>query len=672
MKSINAFKIFVLMTGLLFIACTEENPDLVNPPSGAKTVLVRFFNLASDQSPYKLNMDDTESTDIVEYGNICEAIHPTADSVIMSILDGSETQMVRTQWRTKMIRETYFTVFYLPVINDTTTDKSDSIFIMSSIVGLPDETKTARLKLCNVNTDTDYKWSLTLGCPNGEAIASKLTYKQVSSLSDVRADIEKGLAVSVSKYSSDTLIDSKLYNLKLTENHQYAVVVFKAKDGSDAIYLLDEYEQTLNALQDMEEIPEQTTDIRVVNMSSGDVNVSILGGDVIATNAAPDYISSYNSITVCQSETMDTIFTEFSNGSVDSLAASLEVLEQYTLFVFNEDNSQTLLAAPVIRQDTLDNFSSIRVINANPDYENINVVLGARDTMFFKTEEGESSFASGEKIAPNVAYMNISDPVIMSDGPAPIAFFQTLNPDKLLYTSVTEFEAGMDYILVLTKDVNKNDVYYMIEENESEISLTPLEEGVFINIINARPGTETINIQMDPVLLDANLYLESTLSTIVPLSTTSIIIDGVTLNFTPELGRRFIVIATGTADNPSAFASSSEPMGAETYQFRQRTLHASTEVDFLTVRYDSETGDIFANSENLGFMDYSTIEVKELNRPISLYFMDSETDEALTRRSLARAFGKNYIVVFAGGKINEDKDKDGFDDGYIVVEVQEF
>src|SRR5690554_1455472 len=83
----SALLLFVLFA---LSGCPDEDENLVNPPSQAETVNVRFINLAGDYETRSLRMTELVSAP-VPYGQSTEVYNPPDDSTKAAVLkDGRE------------------------------------------------------------------------------------------------------------------------------------------------------------------------------------------------------------------------------------------------------------------------------------------------------------------------------------------------------------------------------------------------------------------------------------------------------------------------------------------------------------------------------------------------------------------------------------------------------
>lgn len=92
MKNIRIYSSALILTLVFALSgCPEENDSLVNPPSQAETVNVRFINLAGDNQPRSLKMTEFVTPDIA-YAQSSETFNPPDDSTFAMVIKGGNEE----------------------------------------------------------------------------------------------------------------------------------------------------------------------------------------------------------------------------------------------------------------------------------------------------------------------------------------------------------------------------------------------------------------------------------------------------------------------------------------------------------------------------------------------------------------------------------------------------
>ncbi len=655
--------------------CIEENLALVNPPSQTESVRVRFVNLGSAKTDKVLSLGNDTNTTATAYGRVSGSIVPRADSCNLIVKTGGGETLLRTKYKQKFIKDMKYSVFYLPLLNDSTSKTSDTLYFTSTVTGLTRKTKIAYVKVYNAVPDLNSTYTLTAGCPSGEKLSSA-TYHSSGSIGEIRSDT---VAVSLTKYTSGTYVSSRLYSVCLKEYGQYAVVVMKNGSGEEEAYLLNEEDETEGALKLLTEVEQRNSFLRAVNFSRTTVSLYKEPDSLVFTSVPSKSISDYEEIEVCKSTAVDYVGSRV-NKTLHSLdSTSFEVLGKYTAFVFDNDTADaglTVVAEPVFINESTAGKAVVRVINANYKYKNTPLTL----SMAAHNSQSDTSLSAGTYLASDLQYGSISEPVIINAGKAPLTLFTSTNPSKLLSAYLTNFEADKSYFLVMYCDESGNPTLTAVADQSPGTTVEPLDEGVLVQIVNARNSSFRTKVSVDQVLTSAVLPALGYITTVVDEGNTTITLNGSPLNITTNKSQRLLVIASGTAAAPDEFHTMYPPVDVSWGNYYRKVINASSTTPSLTVRIDTENGTVFAGAEAIGYQYITTRELSVNKRKNALLFtnnneIDSKTSlpKVLLRvDDISYAYGKSYSVIFCGTPLGADNNGDGYDDGYFMVFLQEF
>jgi hypothetical protein len=648
-------QIAALLILILLSACIQENPNLVNPPPFRESVTIKFLNLSSDKSPRTLVLNKTKSIIDAPFSVIPKAINPPADSAQISIEKGTIVDFTLSV-SVKFSRATDYTLIALPSPYGAARKRQvDTILMLSTMVQIP-LVQMAWINVFNAFPDSSVSYNVTIGCPSGQALANSITYRSQTALAQIRSGsvpislIRKGA-------NGDSLIH--LYQINLTENRQYSLIILDNGYGSEELKMIDQFDTTAQALHTLPIISDRITRIRAINFASSNVDIVKRHGDYIASSIQSNYISEYKSLTTCDSSIADEILT-IKNGDTASRAfVSLDVLENYTALVFDSSTNSifTLITKPLHLTQNTNDSAIVRVVNGDSRYSGITVSLGASDDF-----RQYNRFSSGSVLAKELLFGNISNPAIVAPGITPITIFTSSEPSKLLFATLANLQANKSYLLIVTHDLNEGLKTTLIEDSEENHPVNLLQEGVFTEFVHAVPGMDTISLAVSPVLTNALLFYSGSLATVLPEGSNTIYFNGHDITFTATKNDRVLIIAAGNLNNIDIIPLISPSMGAGSTNFYRRFINACQDAPFISVNLDSETDNLIAS--RVAYQSASTPEMVNQELKFSLFFKDSDKDSTLRRiEDIYLSFGKNYSIIFGGSKKNK---------GYSVIIQQEF
>ncbi|MBI5323970.1 MAG: DUF4397 domain-containing protein, partial [Ignavibacteriae bacterium] len=362
----------------------------------------------------------------------------------------------------------------------------------------------------------------------------------------------------------------------------------------------------------------------------------------------------------CSSQNNDTIGASVGNDEKSKADASLEVLKNFTVAVFDSvDNPAklTVIVPPFRLSQPLDGNSVVRVINASVNYPGYTLSLGARDY-----KNSPSKFISGELISPAIQYGELSKHVVISSGIVPLAVYSTEDPSRLIYNSLADFKADKSYLIFILDDPTNNGKIKisLVEENDVNKSAEFLTEGSFTQVVNLIPDVETVIVAVPPALNQAKIYFSDLLATIMNPGSGDITISGSLLNINNDITKRNLIIATGASQNKELLLFQYTPLKIESVNYKRRFINACKEFSTVNVALNVDTMLI---AENISYGSASSVENVTLERTTSFLFINP-VDSTVIRRidGLNLPFGKNFTFILGGNKTS----------GYTIVQVQEY
>jgi len=671
MQKIRIYSSALILTMIFALSgCPEENDSLVNPPSQAETVNIRFINLAGDNQSRSLRMTEYETPEVA-YAQATETFNPPDDSTKATVLKGGRDEY-GPENQIKFFRKLTYTFFALPTAPGDSLHPLpvDTLIGMNSSLTIPAVTNDAYVRLVNTYSDSNSTFSLVLGCAGGSTLAPGVRYRGYSSSEPVLSG-ENTFSVI---YNRNGISESLgLFRLDMVPRGEYSFVVVKDQTGNPKVYALDELSPAASAFGPAQEVAAKTTNIRTVNFSSKTFDVN-LNSELIVSNPTKNHISKYTEYTACSGTSISSITAVNGNDTLSSMFSSLEVLRDYSLYLFDEgDKIRQILAPPFKVFGEAEGKSIIRVVNGNPDYEGITVAFGARKV------ESDEDLRYGETIARNVKFGSTSSVGIFESGLSPITVFAATQPAKYITGVNYNLEKDKSYTMVLFKKDDGSPGFTIIEDKDENKQVVEAEAGVFVQVVNGVAGPESVRIGIEPLISEAanELYYGLNLATVLPIGAAEISVNGKKKSINIESGKRLLVVASGTTGDERILTYQYDPIVKFDNLYKIRFLNACTEINRITVSrfnlVDCPACPILAN--NIAYDELSFLQDVNSEAKISLFVYYPEDYANLYHRvdDLKLNFNKAYTVIFTGNSsLGNNDDSDNTNNGYSVVIIQEF
>lgn len=670
---------FLLLSLVFLFSCAEENPLLVNPPAKNETVKLRFINLASDNNARTLQLEDLKIENIA-FANSSAAIQPSSDSAYLKILKNNATEFELSS-QVKYLRNTNYS--FVALSKKYCSDCAiDTIVTLRTTAAIPESPTQSLVKFLNAYPDSTHKYLLKWGCPSGDIFIPAQNYMQYNlNPAIVETGVTSLSLVKISNLNQSEETFINLYNFEISKKSQYVIILTKF-DGKESLTLLDENEATTNSLIELPQINDRNTSIRVLNLSSETINVDKYGTSVpFAQNIAPQFIDKYQSLVVCESMKLDTLSVSYNNIESSRNFVSLKVNTNYTYLVFDSLNKKSAESLIIENEkaSVLNGKSSIRVVNASNYQFPLTVALGARYEQ--KSNEFPFSYSSGTILSSKQNFGDISNSVKLSKGIIPINVFTATEPARLIYSTRAEIDENKNYLLVLTTDENGKIKVILIDENQENTAIQYLDEGIFVQVVNAIKGTENMKVSFDsqsgesPLLQNAEVNFTNSLATVIENKAQVININGVSYSINPEKDKRTSIVASSIGNQINIISNNFEPFyNPNNFQFR--FVNASN-IDLINVKRDTATTAVI--EESVPINSYSSFTSESRERKITYYIFDGDNPNFINRISdIFFTLGKSYSVIFGGEASNScikeyDKTKPKEDPNcYFVIIQQEF
>lgn len=645
------------LLSIILISCADENPDLVSPPSQAETMYIRFLNFSVDKKDRYILMDDSLKTDITPFGQSSAAIHPPSDSSFVTLMQGSQKD-----WKSKQ-RDLYTRngVYTYVALSPPWGSPADTLEVKTVTIStfLKKDDIRARIKVLNAYPDSTSTFSINWGCPNGNALVSNAAYKSTSPNKEVDPG-EYALSITHNK-KEGTNNFLGTYKVDLDTTKQYCIVIHDDGTKNPTIKLLHQDDQSLNAMRPMELINSTTTSIRSVNLTSKDIYFRKNSEEWIANPLGANTIGAYEDIQACGSIYPDTLWA-MDNPTADTSAnvlSSLEVLRKYTLLAYDDDKTDfgynVRIVKPAKIYESLGTRSLIRVFHAASNYENLMITIGARTN-----NDLPNNYESGVSLAPDIAYSEMSEPILVQSGQLPLIIFTSEDREKLLYNTLENVEEGKSYLLIISNHPDDNLKLTLVED---ETELEPVqysEKGVLALIINAMHTEDFKLFSMAPVLEDAKLYYEQSIATVIPAGNHDLEFkNSATLNYNAVLDENLLLIGYTSEQEDRAVYYSNPSLGAGLSDYKRRVINLSSTYSEVYI-HDGDVHDPPLVAQYQVPSDVLTF-YKERKKSIA-FAIDNTTHEEFEYDTLYKfdnefSFGKNYTIIFTADSLDTEDGK---------------
>jgi hypothetical protein len=654
--------LLIMLAGILF-SCAEEDPNLVNPPSPSETVRIRFFNYASDLNPRRLALDEKQSPETPWKTLSPAIIPPLTDSVTLSTILNGEIEYTDST-KLKIWRDTRYIAFALPKPNSP--NPVDTLVVSITAFAPVSDTNNCYISLINIHNEPDTKYSVVVGCPNGNAAFPAVKYMDKS----VEREVPSGnYPVSIIKIdTSGERTSLGLFDLHLHRGSDYLFVIMG--DIPEDIKLIDRRNDGPDAITQVDLINATVAKIRTINFSTTEISAEKTPGDLFLPSLSAYSISDYRDVSACTSDFLDSIVVNSNGEYASSAQIALVVNSYYTLLVFDAQGnsaSKSLVLPNLEKLEYPPNHAAVRVVNMAENFEAFSMSLGARDDL-----ESIRGYRSGEQLATNLEYGKVSGQTFVLAGRAPISIFSATSPQRLLHSYIGNFEAGKDYLVVVTSD--NNDIKLsIIEEEEINEQISNLPEGEYAQFALFTPSLDSTNITVDNILTRAKLYYSTSFATVLPRGTININAGGASLTFNTEKDYRDLVVLAGTETEPDFIHIHTKKMAYNSGLFNRRFINAAKDVPLVTI-YDNDVlqdTNIRPVVVDLPYGKTSDPQSVFLERKFSYFFFDKTGGELLLQvNDIFMSFGKNYSIIFGGDKTVISQDPLQYN--YSILLIQEY
>lgn len=622
---------------VLFWGCTQEDPNLVNPPLPSETIRIRFFNAVDNPTKLQLDIDGKVRSQEIDYLNLSDTISPPPnDSVTLSVF-ANGNKVFHSSRKLRLVRDTR----YIIIAGESfrSAGSVDSLIILYSTIGLPKNQYKSYFKFVNLVKDSTTQYSLVEGCPNGQILVQSQRYLSFPLLQTI-ASGKHIFSLIEEKEGKREFIG--LYSFDFMQDMEYTLFIARDRTGSIRFYAIWDYDESPKALTEILPLTERTTQIRFANFSNVAVTASKVPNHPIVEGIESLYLSSYYSLPACESNLLDSIEINYSFG-VKYVGYTFEVGKKYSILLFGRDTIENAIVIPpvVVRQKP-GAGSIIRVVNALRDSVPVTLSLGGRNS------SKDIGYSSGEILASNLKPNRISEAKIIESGYLPLTLFSVTEPSYLIKPASANIDPGRSYLIVLFNDENGDPQISIIDDEQENEQIQSAEQALFVQILNVQPYSPEVQIQIPTLIEKARLFYKQTFATVLPGSVNKITINNsIPIEFSNDNQKRALFIVTGDSAETEIFSDINFPMGNDRSTYRRRFFNACSNISSITIKSYSESG--YPLVGNLVYGHFSPIEYINTERRLSLFLIDDSQGKLLTQfNDVYLTLGKNYTLVVSG------------------------
>jgi hypothetical protein len=651
--------ILLLTLSIAFVACIDENPNLVNPPSNVDKIYVRFVNLSGDFNSYYFTFNGANPTPTISFATTTDAMHPPLDSAIIAAQsNGSIVFQFKRQ--IKFTRDINYSYIAIPSAQGDSIQKNvDTLIALTTSMSMPSYSTDAYISLMNAVPDSTYFFSLTMGCPNANPLISGINYRHVSQPSFISTG---DVPISILQTHNGVTTVLGTYKVPIVSRGQYVAIVMKDKDGQIKLYILDELNLQNNAFFPAEIITSKQSFIRTINLSSDNISIIKDPSEVIAANLASNSISNYQQTSACTSNVLDSLIIQSNNTYSTSYKYSFNVLSNYSLIVADSAGykANNLVVVPPSPISNLNGQTSLRFVNLAWSLKVLDVAMSSR-----QNDSSASGYTAGISLAKQLPYGQISNLSILPAGEIPLSVFTSFVPYQLLSNTFINTQPNKDYVIVITNDAQGNLILSIVESSEQNSNINFLQSSSFVQVINAIARTGNINISIGNYFQNAQLYYGNTIATNIPFQNNTISYSygnvSNTIPISPQPNNRYTVILCGDKDSPD-YIILENPISVQNPNLADiRFVNCSNDFSSISVTDNITNNYVIAE---LNYKVTTSFYDLDKSKRYTYYFLNTANMKQINSFDFDITFGKRYTILFAG------TNKNNF--GYNIIMVQEY
>jgi hypothetical protein len=647
----------ILALGMGLLGCASEDMSIVDPAPGSRRILTRLFNVITDDAPRKLVLEQGfESADVPSLA-FSDTVRSPGDSSFITIMSNG-VQEFRSSQRVRFIQNSVYSIYAVPKVGKP--DVFDTILITNANAALT-TLPVAQVRVINLIPDTGRVFDVRLGCPNGTGLfPTAIAFRQAS----IYREVYPGVAVfSIVDVTSGVPRVIGTFECDLGERRAYSLLIYRSAASAEPQFtVIEETDLSRNADRPFARVANRTADLRVANLSSQAVDVSLpVSGINLSKGLAAYQVSSSTQIPTCEQQRADIVEATFSGGGKHTDSTSLEVRGKFTVYAVDSADRGSLVIAPtLVRPFSSTGKAVIRVVHAAPSAGAITVSCGARTSI-----EAPSGIRSGVAIGRNISFDRVSGSVALEPGEVPLTVTTASTPTNILRVATASLRADASYDLVVCERNGSVDLV-LLEERDAAIPLEYLQEASLVTLVHGLAEQSQATVALGNVLSGGRLvYGNSITSSVVP-GASSVSINGVSSTLDVKLGLRTLAIYAEVGGAPQILQFTNLPLSPQAGYTKRRVINATRDVPRVSVCIDSIPG-ITGDGDHLAIGvqagNSSDVVISQQDRRGTFFFYDADTRKQIYTLPVQLAtLGNNFTLIVVGNK----------ERGYEVIVSQEF
>jgi hypothetical protein len=646
-----------LVLGMGLLGCASEDMSIVNPAPGSRRIVLRLFNVITDDAPRRLVLEQGFQSGDVPSLSFSDTVRSPGDSSLITIVSNGIEEF-RTPRRVSFIQNAVYSIYAVPERGKP--DVFDTIMITNANAALT-TLPLAQVRVINLIPDTGRVFDVRLGCPNGASLfPTAISFRQAS----VYREVYPGIAVfSIADALNGITRVVGTFECELQERRAYSILIYRnAASEEPRFTVIEETDLSRNAQRPFPKIITRTADVRVANLSSRSVDVTLpVTQTSIAKGLASLQLGSIIQVPTCEQQRADVIQATFAGGSPVVDSTSLDVRGNFTVYTVDSASGASMVIAPtMVRPFSSSGKAVVRVVHAAPGVGAVSVSCGARTNT-----AAPSGVSSGLSLARNIAFDGVSGAVALDAGEIPLTVTTAGTPTNVLRVASATMRADATYDLVLLEKNGALDMM-LIEQKDASVPLPMLPEASLVTLVHGVASQSQASVSLGAVLANGRLFYGNSLTSSLTPEASSCAVNGVTGNLNVKLGLRTLAVYAEVGGTPQILQYTNLPLTPQSGYTKRRVINATRDIGAVSVCIDSipaVAGDGEHLATNVQAGTSSDVVISQQDRRGTFFFYDADTRKQLYTLPVRLAtLGSNFSLIVVGNK----------ERGYEVIVSQEF
>jgi hypothetical protein len=619
--------------------CPSENPLLVEPPRFLDSIVVALISVVPDGQGRQVVVGDT--TLWLEPGKRTAAFLVQRDSLPLRILreGGGEVRV----WL-RLFRR----MFHLLVL--TSLEGRDTLGVFLQPLGVLQQGGSVRLLH---GADVEAVYALQVGCPSSVPMTGWVG--RLSESAPLALPAASEVVLSVLEHNTGVQRSLGTWRFAYQAGRTYSLLLWGSQRGVRVGVLEDTHWQE-QQLRELAPLENAVASVRLLNLTTEPLTASHYPGGELLAEALPVLrCGRYGVVQTCSAVGMDTFRVRTLSGRELVLQGSLEPFRRYTLVVVDSGGA---LRAQLVESSvgTVSGVARVRFLHAAPGVPMVRVVVAGM---------GQGSLSSGQVVAENLAFGQVTAPVELAAGTIPLVVQETELPMSVQAAALAELPSGGSGLLCLIPGTDGHSavVVAWVEDATDGGSVDMVPEGVPLQLLQGVPNQAPV-VTLAPVLRAVPLRYRTEVATVIPRQGAVLEVDGQQWQIAPAADSLPLLVLAGDGQQRVLFHFATPRQWQGGWVAQRRFINASdvpsVEVVIDTIvagqRKEQVLWSVLVRGQATPF------ELIPLEYRLSFRIRDKESGAVLARvDNVLFPLGRRYSVIFVGNRA----------EGYGVVVHQE-